>query len=598
MLDSLLNYQNPFYRGFVMRKLIETSLLIVACAFFVHAQVPSITSFTPTSGPIGTTVTIIGTNFNPTLTNNIVYFGAVRAAVTGATSTSLTVITPTGATYQPITVTNVTTGLTAYSSKPFVVTFPSSQIIDATSFAAKVDFTTGYYPYSAAIGDLDGDGKPDIVSANFGLGTVSVLRNTSTSGAITSTSFATMVDFMAGSGSWSVAIGDIDGDGKPDIVVTNSISNTVSVLRNTSTSGAITSSSFATKVDFTTGSSPVSVAIGDIDGDGRLDIVVANEKSRTMSILRNTSTSGAITSSSFAAKVDFTTASSPISVAIGDIDGDGKPDIVVADANSDTVLVYRNTSASGAITSNSFAAKVDFTTGSSPYSVAIGDIDGDGKPDIAVANAYSNTVSILRNIITTNAAPAIPQNITAIAGNAQVTLRWNKNTESDFAQYRIYRSISPNPTIKVDSTTGGITDTTKIITGLTNGTTYYFRVTAVDSSGLESGYSNEVNATPALSVLQEIVHVSGGTFQMGSNDPNDFEASPPHSVTLGSYYIDKYEITYEKWTEVRNWALTHGYASADIAMGVNGYSPVGTNNPAGGMNWYDILKWCNAREAV
>jgi len=90
----------------------------------------------------------------------------------------------------------------------------------------------------------------------------------------------------------------------------------------------------------------------------------------------------------------------------------------------------------------------------------------------------------------------VPQNLIATAGNAQVTLKWNKNTEPDFLRYRIYQGTSPNPTTKVDSTTGGITDTVKTVTGLTNGTMYYFRVTAVDSAGNESNYSNEVGATP------------------------------------------------------------------------------------------------------
>jgi parallel beta-helix repeat protein len=97
-----------------------------------------------------------------------------------------------------------------------------------------------------------------------------------------------------------------------------------------------------------------------------------------------------------------------------------------------------------------------------------------------------------------NTAPAIPQNLTATASNGQVTLKWNKNTESDFLRYRIYRGTSSSPTIVSDSTTAGISDTVRVISGLTNGTTYYLRITAIDSARLESGYSNEVSATPKL----------------------------------------------------------------------------------------------------
>jgi len=204
---------------------------------------PIITSFTPTSGPVGTPVTINGLNFNPTAANNIVWFGAVRATVTTATATQLTVTVPTGATYHPISVTTTLNGLTGYSNAPFTVTFPSSQIIDATAFESKVDFTTGTgtSPTNIAVGDIDGDNKPDIVVANSSTNTISVFRNTSASGSVTSGSFAAGVDFSTGTNPYGVVIGDIDGDGKQDIIVANdNSSGTVTVFRNTSTSGSIT----------------------------------------------------------------------------------------------------------------------------------------------------------------------------------------------------------------------------------------------------------------------------------------------------------------------------------------------------------------------
>jgi hypothetical protein len=357
---------------------------------------PAIFSFSPTSGPIGTAVTITGTNFNTTAANNTVYFGAVRATVTSATSTSLTVSVPAGATYQPITVT--VGGLTCCSSKPFIVTFPTVASITSGSLASKVDFATGTNPDRIAIGDVDGDGKPDLIVCNSSSATVSVFRNTSTSGSVTSGLFAAGVDFTIGAGGNNIAIGDIDGDGKLDLVVTNYYGGTVSVLRNTSTSGSVTSGSFAAKVDFAPGAGPYHVAIGDIDGDGKPDLVVANGNSNTVSVLRNTSSPGSITSGSFAAKVDFTTGVNTVHVAIGDIDGDGRLDLVVTNLYGGTVSVLRNTSTSGSITSGSFAAKVDFATGAGPYDVAIGDIDGDGKPDLAVGNNNSNTVSVLQNM--------------------------------------------------------------------------------------------------------------------------------------------------------------------------------------------------------
>jgi hypothetical protein len=90
--------------------------------------------------------------------------------------------------------------------------------------------------------DLDGDGKPDLLVANSGDGTVSILRNTSVMGSLTTNSFAPQVVIVTGSGCDSVAVGDLDGDGKPDVVTANSGNNTVSLLRNISTPGSIPTS--------------------------------------------------------------------------------------------------------------------------------------------------------------------------------------------------------------------------------------------------------------------------------------------------------------------------------------------------------------------
>ncbi|MFZ6001770.1 MAG: IPT/TIG domain-containing protein, partial [Bacteroidota bacterium] len=139
---------------------------------------PTITSFTPVSGPVGTSVTITGTNFSATPANNIVYFGGVRvASISSASTTQLTVVVPAGAMYQPISVT--VGGLKAYSAKPFVVAFGGSGI-STSSFAARQSFTTGADPAYVALGDLDGDGKIDVVTPNnASITTASYFRNQS-----------------------------------------------------------------------------------------------------------------------------------------------------------------------------------------------------------------------------------------------------------------------------------------------------------------------------------------------------------------------------------------------------------------------------------
>ena len=380
-------------------------------ALITNAQ-PTISSFSPSSGAIGTTVTINGTNFNATPANDIVYFGGVKAVVSAATTTSLTVTVPLGADYEYISVTNFTTNLTTYSNTPFHVTFGCNVSISSSSFAPKVDFTPGAHPVGIALGDVDGDGKLDIVIANALDNTVSILRNTSTTG---TPSFAAKVDFAVGTYPYAVALGDLDGDGKLDLATANGTSNDMSVLRNTSTVGAV---SFTTQIVYAGGTEPYSIAIGDLNADGKPDIAIANFNTPGLvSVYKNMSTLGSL---SFSPKADFATGGHPKSIAIADIDGDGKPDLTSANYNSssNSISILRNTCSSGTI---SFATNVDFSTGANPYAVAVGDLDGDGKPDIAVPNNGATTLSVFRNTSTVGSV-SLAAKVDYVTGSSPVAV--------------------------------------------------------------------------------------------------------------------------------------------------------------------------------
>ena len=116
-------------------------------------------SFTSTSGPVGTNVTITGTGFSATAGQNVVFFGATQAPMTAASATSLTVTVPLGATYHYPSVTNLASALTAYAARPFGVTLSG-----AMAFDPRGDVGTGANPYSVRTGD----GKPDLAVANDG----------------------------------------------------------------------------------------------------------------------------------------------------------------------------------------------------------------------------------------------------------------------------------------------------------------------------------------------------------------------------------------------------------------------------------------------
>ncbi|OQP60625.1 hypothetical protein A3860_32960 [Niastella vici] len=370
--------------------------LIIFLSFFsiaAKAQ-PSISSFAPVSGPIGTSVTITGANFSANPADNIVFLGAVRAAVTSATSTSLTITVPAGATYQPLSVT--VNKLTAFASKPFIVTFPDAQnMVEVryqvqNTFDTPIDSTTGLHPNGIAIADFDNDGNPDVATANnYSINgepaSVSVLRNTGAGGAL---SFTSHQDIKTGVLTYAVAAFDLDGDGKPDLVSSSIADQSISIHKNTSTPGAI---SFATKIDYTTGNNPYSIAIADLDNDGKPDLAVAGYTASAISVFRNTSLNGNIT---FAPRVDILTGASPNAIIASDLDGDGKPDLAVTNEFMNTISLYRNTSTTGAI---SFAATTTYATGSKPFGIAAGDLDGDNKPDLAVTNSGTSTYSVFRN---------------------------------------------------------------------------------------------------------------------------------------------------------------------------------------------------------
>jgi len=184
--------------------------------------VPFMAGFTPTIARPGATVTITGTNFSSTLGSNIVFFGAVQATVVSASATNLVVTVPSGATFGPITET--VGGLTAYANTPFVPTFISSGVFTNNSLGPQIVLPSGNGPNKVMIADMDGDGKPDLVVSDDYGNAISIYRNIGTNGMLSAASFAPPVTLVTPSGGyspWGLAVADVDGDGKPDIIVTD-----------------------------------------------------------------------------------------------------------------------------------------------------------------------------------------------------------------------------------------------------------------------------------------------------------------------------------------------------------------------------------------
>jgi VCBS repeat-containing protein len=318
------------------------------------------------------------------------------------------------------------------------------------SFGGPTNYATGAFADSVAVGDFNRDGDPDLAVANAWSGTISVLRGDS-GGSFTAAPTVPAGDFPA-----SVAVGDFNQDENPDLAVADKLSGVILVLRGGGNGSFTAATSIASGSHLPTSDrGPTSVAVGNFNDDQDPDLAVANEYSGEISVLlgdTGTNFTGPTIVASGTDPVD--PVSDPVSVALGDFNQDSDPDLAVAEYSPGQVRVLLG-GAGGSFTSStkvppenqadgglssvavgdfnrdgdpdlaaanqlsgnvevllggsggSFTGPTNFPTGSSLTSVAVGDFNSDGKPDLAVANTtFSNdNVAVLLNNTTTNQAP-------------------------------------------------------------------------------------------------------------------------------------------------------------------------------------------------
>jgi hypothetical protein len=361
---------------------------------FSYTAAPLITGFSPETALSGTNISITGANFNPVAAANIVYFGGLKAEVLTASVTSLTVKVPAGAPYNYISVT--CNNLTGYSQKKFNALFTATAPLSANSFEARIDSSWGTRQWHVNAADFDLDGKPDVAVCHSGTsihtGHIALFKNNSSTGKL---SFLPKELITADNMPLNSVTGDLDGDGKLDLMVANAMDGqNLSVYRNASTGNSIV---FEKEILLPlTGLSGNMVACTDVDADGKPDIFIAAEYgNRQAFVYRNTSTSGNL---SFV-KTTVTVPDYVTGIKVADMDLDGKPDLIMI-AQPLFIpthgVICRNVSVPGNIT---FEAAQYFQTGTDPADLVLGDIDGDGKMDIVSPGSYySNSISIVRNL--------------------------------------------------------------------------------------------------------------------------------------------------------------------------------------------------------
>jgi FG-GAP-like repeat/S-layer homology domain len=221
-------------------------------------------------------------------------------------------------------------------------------------------------PYSVAVVDLNGDGRPDLVEAEYG--NVAVLLGNSDG------TFQPLVGYGAASTAWFVTTGDFNGDGKADVVVSNLGDGTVSVLLGNG------DGTLQAPVNYFAGPQAFQIAVADFNGDGTADLAVGIYGSDTVSLLLGNG------DGTFQPAANFAVGLFPLALAAGDFNGDGKADLAVATANIGLGVFLGNGD-------GTFQTGMSYVAGRLTSLVAV-DLNGDGKVDLAAPDYYNNYTSV------------------------------------------------------------------------------------------------------------------------------------------------------------------------------------------------------------
>ncbi len=233
------------------------------------------------------------------------------------------------------------------------------------------NFAVAAHPFAVIVADVNRDGKTDLVAADRGNNTLSVLLGNGNG------TFQAMQNFATQTNPDALAVVDANGDGKPDLVAANYGSNSVSVLLGNG------NGTFLAAQNFSTGSKPVFVVAGDLNRDGKFDLMVANNGANSVSILLGNG------NGTFKAAQTFSAGAQPSGLATGDLNGDGKSDLAISNQASGNVSVLLGNG------DGSFLGAQNFTAGTGATSVVVADVNGDANLDLVASNKSANSLSVL-----------------------------------------------------------------------------------------------------------------------------------------------------------------------------------------------------------
>jgi uncharacterized membrane protein len=338
--------------------------------------------FIPAMGIRSYKAVFAGTNTNATSVST-----ASGLTVTAAIASSTTIVQGGVAGNYTLTATVTAPGVVSPTGNvSFLDTSSANSLVGAAglqphsltqSWVTTQTKATGSQPLGVASGDFNGDGIPDLAVTNYSSNSVTILLGNA-DGTLTASS----VSPPTGGSPYGIAAADFNGDGKTDLAVANTAGGTLTILLGNG------DGTFAVASSPSAGYLPQSLVTADFNGDGIVDLAVGSQYSNAVTILLGNG-DGTFTAASSLVNSYY----GPQSLAVADFNGDGIADLAWANENGNTVIIFLG-NGDGTFTLGSGSPQ----TGSYPYSVVAGDYNGDGIPDLATANYGANTVTLLLGV--------------------------------------------------------------------------------------------------------------------------------------------------------------------------------------------------------